>query len=362
MPKLSPAFPRRRPSGYVRYAIAITVVLFLYYSFRGDSTPSYSPLDPAEPHWTAPKAPGPGPGFVDDDDVRTGLDPTTEPADPPVAHGAIKDHDPYSSSEQPTVDEKPFPNDKTTSQEPRPEAPKEAAGPLTGGSSFASDESGPGTAPPQIITENLGSETRHPIDTLVYDAQNEFAGLLKKKSNTLAEAAQAYRKRRGRHPPPGFDKWWEFATSLNAVIVEDFFDQIYHDLEPFWGMDPALMRKEAANYEMTINVRNGKAKAHSEWFWTVIWLDLIKTIEEFLPDMDLALNPMDEPRIVAPFEEVSKYMQKAAKTVNLPNPRDVVSEFQDLPSPNKIEPQVKLQPKTWSNNSMCHDFICHNKC
>lgn len=39
---------------------------------------------------------------------------------------------------------------------------------------------------------------------------------------------------RGRHPPPHFDKWFEFASSHGCVIIEDLFDQIYRDIDPFW--------------------------------------------------------------------------------------------------------------------------------
>ena len=109
----------------------------------------------------------------------------------------------------------------------------------------------------------------HPIDDLIAQAEKEFSALLAKETKTLNEAAAAYRKRRGRHPPPGFATWYQFAIDLNATIVEDFFDPIYDDLNPFWGLSPSSIRREAHRYEMTINVRNGKASARSDWFWTM---------------------------------------------------------------------------------------------
>ena len=98
-------------------------------------------------------------------------------------------------------------------------------------------DSNPGHAPPP-------TNRRHPIDTLVKTADDTFKAVLAKESKTLAEAADAYRKRRGRHPPPGFDKWYQFAVDNDAVMVEDFFDQIYHDLNPFWGIDPTRILKD----------------------------------------------------------------------------------------------------------------------
>ncbi|RDA91824.1 hypothetical protein CP533_3651 [Ophiocordyceps camponoti-saundersi (nom. inval.)] len=204
--------------------------------------------------------------------------------------------------------------------------------------------------PPPVIPYDESfddGQDQHPIGKLISDAQRSFAALVSSESKSLEEAAQAYRTRRGRHPPPGFDKWYEFARSRNALIVEDFFDQIYHDLEPFWGMDPLSMRRSASQFEMTINVRNGNATAGSDWFWTQIWLKMVKEIEKYLPDMDIALNAMDEPRIVAAWENVNTHVKKAAKTRRLPRAKSVVSDFQKLPEPNKAELAAKIPEIAW---------------
>ncbi|TQS35172.1 hypothetical protein Golomagni_04414 [Golovinomyces magnicellulatus] len=175
----------------------------------------------------------------------------------------------------------------------------------------------------------------HPIDELIKDAENTFQSLLVKRSHDLKTTAAEYRKRRGRHPPPGFDKWYTFAKANHAVIVEDFFDQIYHDLAPFWGMEPSVMRERAVSFEMTINIRNHKASAESNWFWTQIWLDLIQTIQHLLPDMDIALNAMDEPRIVVPWEKVNEYMKVERKKRRMPAAESIISEFGSLKAPGK---------------------------
>jgi hypothetical protein len=204
----------------------------------------------------------------------------------------------------------------------------------------SNDKAGKGSSSSTAPTTPSNPDDGHPIGKLIYDAQLTFAELLSKESKSVEEAAQAYRKRRGRHPPPGFDTWFKFAQNKSAVIVEDFFDQIYDDIQPFWGMEPKLLRKEAVNWEMTINVRNGKATTGSDWFWTEIWLELLKTIEHLLPDMDLALNPMDEPRLVAPHEEMVKFMKAAAKTVKLPKAKNMRSDFQKLPPPPPPKPKL----------------------
>jgi hypothetical protein len=196
------------------------------------------------------------------------------------------------------------------------------------------------------------SSPEHPIDNLIQDAEKEFAAKLAKSTQTLPEAAAAYRKRRGRHPPPGFDKWHEFATEKKAIIVEDFWDRIYDDLEPFWALNPARIRKDAREFDMRIEIRDHKASADSDWFWTQIWLEMIKTIEHLLPDMDLALNPMDEPRMVVPWEEIDSRVEQAAKARTMADEKQVVSEFGKLPPPGE-EPstQEKSAEIVWEDES-----------
>ncbi|KAL2071949.1 hypothetical protein VTL71DRAFT_11292 [Oculimacula yallundae] len=185
----------------------------------------------------------------------------------------------------------------------------------------------------------------HPIDTLITDANNLFDELLKKESKDLNSAAAEYRKRRGRHPPPGFDKWYKFAEDNGAIMVEDFFDQIYHDLAPFWGMPASLMRKEAHDYEMTINIRNHNATTTSAWFWTRIWQNMTETVQHLLPDMDIALNAMDEPRIVVPWEEINRLMEIERTTRVMPPASETIQKFGSLGE--DPAPGVEIQNKTW---------------
>lgn len=196
----------------------------------------------------------------------------------------------------------------------------------------------------------------HPIDTLIEGAEKVYGDLLKKESHDIKAAAKEYRDRRGRHPPPGFDQWFKFAQEHGAVMVEDFFDQIYHDLGPFWGMPPSVMRKESAHYEMTITIRDRNASSGSDWFWTQIWLNMTQSIEHLLPDMDLPLNAMDEPRILAPWEEVNGLMNRERETRNMPPAGEVIQEFGKLPPQADVDPNTKVRAKDWEEESTspCH--------
>lgn len=197
----------------------------------------------------------------------------------------------------------------------------------------------------------------HPIDKLINDGGKRYKDILSRESHTLEEAAQAYRKRRGRHPPPGFDKWWDFAKQNDAIVVEEFWDQVYHDIDPFWGVPQPIIRKEAYSFEMSIHIRNGKANSTSDWFWTLIWLDMIRSIEHMVPDLDMPLNAMDEPRLVVPWEDIDGYMTKGAASRSLWPAKEVVSEFQKLPTAGRHDRDVRIPFKRWEKTStLTRDF------
>src|SRR6188768_1704992 len=101
-----------------------------------------------------------------------------------------------------------------------------------------------------------------------------------------------------RHPPPGFDKWMEYAIKHNAVVVEEFFDRIYHDIAPFWALDAKTTAMRAASWHHVVRVRNGKAEGvgntEGRVAWLELWTNLVKEAAEWLPDVDMPINYMDE--------------------------------------------------------------------
>lgn len=159
----------------------------------------------------------------------------------------------------------------------------------------------------------LPDDNSHPIVELMRKAEREFDGYLAKETFDLKNAAKRYRERRGRHPPPGFDKWWEYARDNNATIVEEFWDQIYHDIHPLWALDQQDMLDTVRGHNRLFKLRNGKVTHESDHFWMPIWQELINDVAENLPDMDLAMNTMDEPRLLIPFEDMAGYVEKELK-------------------------------------------------
>lgn len=209
-----------------------------------------------------------------------------------------------------------------------------------------------GSKPGKPKAQNVLTPGKHPIDAMIRAGEAEFAAMMRTQTHSLHAAAKAYRARRGRHPPPGFDAWHAYATARNAVMVEQFWDQIYHDLTPLWGLPAALLRKEAWDFEMTIHIRDGKADSGSDWFWTQIWLKLIKTIEEHLPDMSLPLNAMDEPRIVAAWEDVQKLVAKEREGRTMPPVSKVINKYQKLAKPGEVDKGQETRDKKWEHTGM----------
>lgn len=151
----------------------------------------------------------------------------------------------------------------------------------------------------------------------------------------MHDAAEAYRLRRGRQPPPHFDKWFAYASEHSAVVVEDFFDRIYHDLSPYWGIAPRQIREQASAFVHRIAVRGGNVTGRSDIDlkdrpWITLWSDMVQTIAKDLPDMDLPINVMDESRIVVPWEEINAYMDKDTASKRVLPPSQLKRDFHSL--------------------------------
>lgn len=190
----------------------------------------------------------------------------------------------------------------------------------------------PGTLPHSGPDPAKGSG--HPIDDLIRDARARFATALDKRSNTLEEAARKYRDRRGRHPPPGFDTWYKVAKKKNAIVVEEFFDRIYHDTNPLWALDPLQMRKAVRNQPFMVRVRNGKAfpevESHDVPYRVEQWLKLVKEMMPHIPDLDMFVNVMDEPRTLVPFDTMKKYVAEEQKKRRLIPVEEAITKYSGL--------------------------------
>ncbi|KAH7326296.1 putative endoplasmic reticulum-resident kdel protein [Stachybotrys elegans] len=182
-----------------------------------------------------------------------------------------------------------------------------------------------------LLPARLSARGPHPIQKLMADAVARHEELLAKRSYDLETAAARYRERRGRHPPPGFDRWFQATVDHDAILVEDYFDRIYKDLAPFWGLDREVLVNRANTWDWVVRVRNGIANGDGNTTDRVPWLQLwTKLVDEFavhLPDVDMPINYMDEPRLLVPHDEIAKLVEKEQKTRAMPPPNRVTSKY-----------------------------------
>ena len=198
--------------------------------------------------------------------------------------------------------------------------PTGSTSPISGDDSW--DE--PPVASDAPKTKGAIDTSRHPIQRLLTDAERTLNETRARQSKTLKEAVQEYSRRYGIPPPPHFDKWFEFAKSNNVQLVDEF-DTIHNMITPFWGLKPATIRgraKETLGYDngmIGVAIRDHAvlhAGGGAEWQRNAT-LGMLDPFLKYLPDMDLAFNIHDEPRVIVPHDDLTRLVKKA-KSVAMP--------------------------------------------
>ena len=184
----------------------------------------------------------------------------------------------------------------------------------------------------------------HPAAQLIKAAETEFQTIWDRQSKSLAEAVQEYRRRNGIAPPPNFDQWYQLA-SRNKVVMIDEFDTINDMLLPFWAVKPETIRSRVTNalgHEdialIGVAIRDGSVKfiENGEKWQQAATLGMLKNFVQYLPDMDLAFNVHDEPRVVVPHNLLSDMITKARNEVLLRTAKNVSPRNAFSNPPNDI--------------------------
>ncbi|KAJ1336159.1 beta-1,2-xylosyltransferase [Microdochium nivale] len=204
--------------------------------------------------------------------------------------------------------------------------------------------------------EFADGNTRHPIERLVVDSHAAHQGWLKRRTLDLHTAADLYRERRGRHPPPGFDAWFRYAQRHNAVVVESFFDRIDADIAPFWGLDHAQLANSAALWHSVISVRDGIATATGKLGprntpFLNIWADLVSEAGPDLPDLNMPINNLDEPRVMMPWQQVNDLMSRGHGSHKVLPVEDVEQHFTSASIPT-VDPQSPYTEPAWQTSGI----------
>ena len=213
----------------------------------------------------------------------------------------------------------------------------------------------------------------HPIDLLVKNASVQSNAWLEQasKSQTLTESVEEYHRRYQRNPPPGFDAWYNYAKSRLSVVMDDY-DTIIEDLRPFWGISPAQIRllsrqvvSDPFNEVSELVVRNGSATLGPNFLPTHRWmldgvLDLIKNFTQYLPDMDLAFNLNDEPRVAVPYRRLQELRDAGSgnhikSSVSLNWGKDRAKNWL---KPEDVEPTIVFKDHSRTNSFSIGSIAC----
>ena len=178
------------------------------------------------------------------------------------------------------------------------------------------------TLPEDLHTSPPVTANSHPIHQLITASENEFKDLVARQSKTLAAAVDEYRRRYRIHPPPNFDKWYEFAKDKGVQLIDEY-DTIYDSLLPFWALPPSVIRgraREALGFDnalIGLLLRDGKPVSvagggdGAEWQQKAT-VGMIKDFVQYLPDMDIPFNVHDEPRVIVPHDDLSRLVAMAS--------------------------------------------------
>lgn len=101
----------------------------------------------------------------------------------------------------------------------------------------------------------------------------------------------------------------------------DEFDTVHDLITPFWGLKPSTIRKRAKEALGYDNSLLGVAiRDHAVSFWAngPEWqrnatVGMLEKMLPYLPDMDLAFNLHDEPRVVLPHDDLTRLVDKARR-------------------------------------------------
>lgn len=154
--------------------------------------------------------------------------------------------------------------------------------------------------------------TQHPMAAKIHESSAQLLNFNTREDgiNTLESACEDYQLRYGRLPPPGFDSWFRYAREHNAAVISNF-DQIDRDLAPFWLITPVDIRErtyravqDRFNYISPLRIRSGKVTSPPMEIPTHYWhlerlMQMMDDFVRYLPDMDIAINLNDEPRVLA---------------------------------------------------------------
>ena len=168
----------------------------------------------------------------------------------------------------------------------------------------------------------------HPISILMEEADQAWRAYENSRSTTFRQTVSKYRSKYGRHPPPGFKDWYGFARKKNVHNIDDF-EQIMDDIRPFWAIEPWKLRNLAANmgkdgdiaHASVLHIRDHKVvkiSNNKDDYWRPKEMtSMLQSFIKYLPDLDIAMNRLDQPRVVVPWADMQDHLNKELESRRL---------------------------------------------
>lgn len=171
------------------------------------------------------------------------------------------------------------------------------------------------------FTNSADIDDDHPIRSLMEEADKAWTAYDESRSTSFKATVAKYRRKYGRHPPPGFRDWYRFARDKNVHNIDDF-EQIMDDLRPFWAIEPSTIRslaahmsEDEANGVSGLHIRDNKIWKTTNANWRMdTFSTLVEKFVKYLPDMDIAMNRLDQPRVVVPWDDMQALLEKEKGT------------------------------------------------
>ncbi|KAF9240418.1 glycosyl transferase family 90-domain-containing protein [Melanogaster broomeanus] len=169
----------------------------------------------------------------------------------------------------------------------------------------------------------------HPIFELIHKAKIDWEAKLARASKSLDAAVVEYKRRYKRPPPLGFDKWWDYVVR-HDVRLPDEYDEIYHDLEPFWGIDPydlAMTQEELEHRAQVVTVQKTPSGSRLEILSDTLpddrriqlratvdnILNLLNDVQDELPPLRMSFSPHDNPSMLSDWRIKNMTLEAAAR-------------------------------------------------
>lgn len=213
------------------------------------------------------------------------------------------------------------------------------------------------------IAAGRAAYEEHPVHGLIREAKRAWAEKVARQSQTYEQAVAEYQRRYRRPPPPGFDKWYEWATEHDVQLIDEF-DTLADQIEPFYALRPSLLHERIAFYEddrprghdhSVVTIQDGlMTVSGGNWRPPVPdgFILLMKSLGSLLPNVKVPLYLHDASSITLDAEAMEGYRRAArlgewVKEDELPIAGQTLSIY---PSPVPERKPADAAPEnSWTN-------------